>query len=272
MRYSWITRVLAGHDVAHRARSRFPAPRAACRWGNLPASPSRIAAKAHAAETRAGWRRRIARPRRICLRSGNRTGPSSARARNSRIDAGVSRSARRRRSRRKHEREDARAGKRVRPGRMPSSAPSAARMRAQLRAPLVKLLRLYFSFGAVDAVVVEREADRSESMPRRERNDSTIGIEAPQPTITGVLPHSASSARAAAWKGGRARCRNRRLAIRLHARTMAARVRAASARRRSDATRRGSSRVPVRARGGRRASRSPAPGSPSWCRVRHSRR
>jgi hypothetical protein len=35
-------------------------------------------------------------------------------------------------------------------------------------------------------------------MPSLLRKDSTIGIEAPQPTTTGFLPHSASSARAAA--------------------------------------------------------------------------
>ena len=39
-------------------------------------------------------------------------------------------------------------------------------------------------------------------MPSRERNDSTMGIEAPQPIITGGLLHSVSSAREAARKAG----------------------------------------------------------------------
>src|SRR4029453_1875986 len=65
---------------------------------------------------------------------------------------------------------------------------SSARIRAQLRAPLVDLLRLYFSFGEWIRSSSRAKPIRSESMPSLLRKDSTIGIEAPHPTITGFLP------------------------------------------------------------------------------------
>ena len=42
-------------------------------------------------------------------------------------------------------------------------------------------------------------------MPSRERNDSTMGIEAPQPIITGGLPHSVSKRPRSGAEGGSAR-------------------------------------------------------------------
>jgi len=67
---------------------------------------------------------------------------------------------------------------------------------------LVKLFTLYFSFGAWMRSSSSAKPTSSESMASRERNDSTMGIDAPQPMMTAGLPHSCSSALAAAWKMG----------------------------------------------------------------------
>src|SRR6516225_10874971 len=79
---------------------------------------------------------------------------------------------------------------------------SAPQMRAQLRAPFLQLSRLYFSFGAWIRSSSKAKPTSSACMPSLERNDSTIGMEPPQPTTTGARPHSASRAFAAAEKVG----------------------------------------------------------------------
>src|SRR5262245_60344390 len=85
---------------------------------------------------------------------------------------------------------------------LPSIAPSSSKSLAQLLAPLVKLFTLYFSFDAWMRSSSRAKPTSSESIPSRERNDSTMGIDAPQPVMAAGLPHSCSSALAAAWKTG----------------------------------------------------------------------
>src|SRR5579862_7208087 len=73
----------------------------------------------------------------------------------------------------------------------------AARMRVQERAPLRKDESSYFSFGEWTASSSSPKPTSSASMLRSRLKTPTIGMEPPDPTSTGGLPHSFSRARRA---------------------------------------------------------------------------